>query len=45
MKYKSQKIKATGYLDEEFITSMARVRGLQIGQKYAEAFEVVRWVM
>jgi LmbE family N-acetylglucosaminyl deacetylase len=43
--YKSQKAKGAQYLEEEFITSMARVRGLQINKKYAEAFEVVRWIM
>lgn len=44
-KYESQKAKGTGYLDDDFIYSMARVRGLQINTQYAEAFEVVRWVM
>jgi len=43
--YKSQKAKSSAYLEEEFIFSMARVRGLQINQPYAEAFEVVRWIM
>lgn len=43
--YKSQKAKGVGYLDDEFIYSMARVRGVQINKKYAEAFKVVKWVM
>ncbi len=30
------------YLSEEFIFSLARARGVQVGCKYAEAFEVVR---
>lgn len=43
--YKSQLAKNTDYLDKEFLYSLARVRGGQIGQKYAESFEVLRWVM
>lgn len=41
--YKSQfgRIYATG----DFVRSLARVRGAQIGVKYAEAFEVIRWVI
>lgn len=30
------------YLSEEFIFSLARARGVQVGCQYAEAFEVVR---
>lgn len=30
------------YLSEEFVYSLARTRGVQIGCQYAEAFEVVR---
>jgi len=41
--YNSQK--GRNYSNEEFIRSMARMRGVQIGSQYAEAFEVVRWVM
>jgi LmbE family N-acetylglucosaminyl deacetylase len=33
------------YSDEEFIRSLARTRGVQIGTKYAEAFELVRWII
>ena len=33
------------YSDEDFIRSLARTRGVQIGTKYAEAFEVVRWII
>lgn len=39
-KYKSQKHRS--YANEEFIKSLARTRGVQIGKKYAEVFEVVR---
>lgn len=41
--YKSQAHRA--YLDDEFIWSLARTRGTQIEGRYAEAFEVLRWVM
>ena len=33
------------YLSEEFIRGLAQTRGTQIEEKYAEAFEVIRWVM
>lgn len=39
-KYKSQGFR--DYLSEEFIFSLSRVRGVQVGCPYAEAFEVVR---
>lgn len=38
--YESQEFR--DYLSEEFIFSLARARGVQVGCKYAEAFEVVR---
>jgi len=41
--YNSQKGK--NYANEEFIRSLARTRGVQIGSRYAEAFEVIRWVI
>ncbi|MBC8300208.1 MAG: PIG-L family deacetylase [Pelagibacterales bacterium] len=41
--YKSQKNRA--YMSPEFIFSLARTRGVQIGEKYAECFEIIRWVM
>ncbi|MGE3365293.1 MAG: PIG-L deacetylase family protein [Rhizobiaceae bacterium] len=41
--YKSQSGRA--YMSAEFILSLAKARGVQIGAPYAEAFEVVRWVM
>lgn len=41
--YYSQKERP--YITEEFIRSLARVRGLQAGCEYAEAFEVMRWIV
>jgi LmbE family N-acetylglucosaminyl deacetylase len=38
--YKSQG--SRDYLSEEFIAALARARGVQVGYKYAESFEVVR---
>lgn len=40
--YNSQKAK--NYASGEFIKSLAHTRGTQIGVKYAEAFEVLRWI-
>ena len=33
------------YMSEDFVRSLASIRGVQIGCKYAEAFEVVRWIL
>lgn len=41
--YKSQGIR--DYMSEEFIFSLAKIRGVQIGTEYAESFEVIRWVI
>lgn len=41
--YKSQGFR--DYLSEDFIKSLARTRGVQIGVMYAETFEVVRLVI
>ena len=41
--YKSQAHRP--YANDDFITSLATVRGVQSGHKYAEAFEVVRWII
>lgn len=41
--YKSQSNK--GYMEEDFIKSLARTRGVQIGVEFAESFEVVRWMI
>jgi LmbE family N-acetylglucosaminyl deacetylase len=33
------------YASEDFIRSLARTRGTQIGTKYGEVFELIRWVI
>jgi LmbE family N-acetylglucosaminyl deacetylase len=41
--YESQE--GRDYMSEDFIFSLARTRGVQIGTEFAESFEVIRWVM
>jgi N-acetylglucosamine malate deacetylase 1 len=41
-KYKSQAHRT--YANEEFIRSLARIRGVQINTRYAEVFEVIRLI-
>jgi N-acetylglucosamine malate deacetylase 1 len=41
--YHSQKSRP--YANQEFIRSLAKVRGVQAGSNYAEAFEVIRWLI
>ena len=41
--YKSQE--GRDYMSRDFIFSLARARGVQIGTTLAESFEVIRWVM
>ena len=41
-KYESQAHRP--YSNADFIKSLARVRGVQISAKYAETFEVIRWI-
>jgi LmbE family N-acetylglucosaminyl deacetylase len=41
--FKSQREKS--YMNERYIEGLARVRGLQCGTLWAEAFEVIRWVL
>lgn len=41
--YETQKYRT--YLNENFLRSLAITRGTQIEVEYAEAFEVVRWVL
>jgi len=41
--YKSQGFR--DYLSDEFIFSLAKTRGVQIGAEYAEAFEVIRLII
>lgn len=33
------------YMSHDFIFSLAKTRGVQIGAEYAESFEVIRWVI
>jgi LmbE family N-acetylglucosaminyl deacetylase len=40
--YETQKTRE--YLNPQFIRSLARARGVPVGEDYAEAFEVMRWV-
>lgn len=42
-KYESQKHRS--YASHEFIHSLAKIRGVQIGKEFAEAFEVIRLVI
>ena len=41
--YKSQKERQ--YMKKDFIYSLAKTRGVQIGADFAESFEVIRWVI
>jgi N-acetylglucosamine malate deacetylase 1 len=40
--YRSQQFRS--YAKDEFIRSLASVRGTQIARHLAEAFEVIRWI-
>jgi N-acetylglucosamine malate deacetylase 1 len=40
--YNSQKHR--GYLNNDFILGLARTRGTQFENEYAEAFEIIRWI-
>ena len=42
-KYSSQAHRP--YMSDEFVRSLAYTRGLQVNHKYAECFEVIRWVI
>lgn len=42
-KYKSQAHR--NYANEEFIRSLARTRGVQVNTRYAEVFEIIRWII
>jgi LmbE family N-acetylglucosaminyl deacetylase len=41
--YKSQKMRQ--YASEDYILSLAKTRGVQVNTEYAEAFEVLRWII
>ncbi len=43
--YRSQLAKERSYFEREFIYGMARMHGVQCNERYAEAFEVVRFRM
>jgi len=43
--YKSQMIERRPYFSKKFISGLAKVRGVQCNSKYAEAFEVIRWIV
>ena len=43
--YKSQVIANRPYFSDEFIYGLAKTRGIQCNSEYAEAFEVLRWMM
>jgi LmbE family N-acetylglucosaminyl deacetylase len=41
--YKSQNHRV--YMSSDFIYSLAKVRGVQVGKEFAEVFEVIRWML
>lgn len=41
--YRSQQSKT--YMNPSYVEGLARVRGVQCGARWAEAFEVIRWVL
>lgn len=43
--YYSQMVNRRGYFEREFIFGMARTHGVQCNNRFAEAFEVIRWRM
>ena len=43
--YKTQLMKKRHYFSEDFIKGLAVTRGSQVNSKYAEAFEVIRWII
>ena len=43
--YKSQLTKGKTYFSEAFIYGLAKTRGVQCNSEYAEAFEVIRWII
>jgi LmbE family N-acetylglucosaminyl deacetylase len=44
-KYHSQTMLQKPYFEKEFIFGWAKMRGVQIGSDFAEAFEVARWII
>lgn len=43
--YKSQIQKNRPYFSNEFVYGLAKTRGIQCNHDYAEAFEVLRWIL
>lgn len=43
--YQSQFIKKKTYFSRDFIFGLAKTRGVQCDSEYAEAFEVIRWML
>lgn len=43
--YKSQIVQNKPYFSKDYIYGLANTRGVQCNAKYAEAFEVVRWML
>lgn len=43
--YRSQIMGGKSYFSQEFIFGLAKTRGVQCNSDYAEAFEVVRWIL
>ncbi len=43
--YKSQIVERYYPFSDEYVKGLAAVRGAQINRKYAEAFEVIRWII
>ncbi|MDW5563826.1 MAG: PIG-L family deacetylase [Methanomassiliicoccus sp.] len=43
--YRSQMVNRRSYFEREFIFGMARMHGVQCNNRFAEAFEVIRWRM
>lgn len=41
--YKSQSFRS--YMDEEYFFGLAKTRGIQVNTDYAEAFELIRWII
>ncbi|MGH2552220.1 MAG: hypothetical protein ACRDEB_00795, partial [Chitinophagaceae bacterium] len=41
--YRSQSQR--NYMQEDFIRSLAKVRGVQCNNEYAEAFEIYKWIV
>jgi LmbE family N-acetylglucosaminyl deacetylase len=33
------------YMSKDFVKSLAKTRGVQVGAQYAEVFEVIRWII